>query len=76
MKGLWSGKCGSMRGEGSLGDATGAEGGGSASGVLGGATEHPGEVELQVDELEWFLPIDVPGDDPKDDIDTDEELST
>lgn len=41
-----------MRGDGKRGDATGTEGGGSESGVLGGATEQPGELELHVDELE------------------------
>lgn len=64
-----------MRGDGSLGATTGAVGGGSARGVVGGATEHPGELE-QVDELEWFLPTGVPGEDPSEDVDTEEELST
>lgn len=64
-----------MRGEGSLGEATGADGGGSDRGVVGGAPEHPGELE-QVEELEWFLPTEVPGEEPSDDVDTDEELST
>lgn len=64
-----------MSGEGNLEDVTGAAGGGNAKGVVGGAPEHPGELE-HVEEVEWFFPTEVPGEDPSEEVDPVEEPST